>query len=250
MWFSWTRGRSSRRACRATCSTARRRSERSVSCGELSSPTRWKTSHRRRRRNGMKRLVIVIAHHRSCSCRARRLGRRRVRPRGGPDVAFAADQAKLPPLPADIKERKRWNIAVKCDTPPFGYIGASKPARRLRRRDRPLVLAVRVRQGEPCHVHLRDDSGPRARAHDRPRRHGDRDVHLQRRPRHADRLLAGLLQGDTGRLLVPNDSSIRSISRPRRARPSRRRPAPSTTAGSRTASRTRSSSSPTASRTR
>ena len=37
---------------------------------------------------------------------------------------FAADQAKLPPLPADIKERKRWNIAVKCDSPPFGYIGA------------------------------------------------------------------------------------------------------------------------------
>ena len=33
-------------------------------------------------------------------------------------------QQKLPPLPADIKERKRWNIAVKCDSPPFGYIGA------------------------------------------------------------------------------------------------------------------------------
>ena len=37
---------------------------------------------------------------------------------------YATDQAKLPPLPADIKERKRWNIAVKCDSPPFGYIGA------------------------------------------------------------------------------------------------------------------------------
>ena len=33
-------------------------------------------------------------------------------------------KAKFPPLPANIKERKRWNIAVKCDTPPFGYIGA------------------------------------------------------------------------------------------------------------------------------
>jgi polar amino acid transport system substrate-binding protein len=33
-------------------------------------------------------------------------------------------QAGLPPLPADIKERKRWNIAVKCDSPPFGYLGA------------------------------------------------------------------------------------------------------------------------------
>ena len=39
------------------------------------------------------------------------------------DVAFAADQAKLPPLPADIKARERFNIAVKCDQPPFGYIG-------------------------------------------------------------------------------------------------------------------------------
>jgi len=28
----------------------------------------------------------------------------------------------LPPLPAEIKARKRWNIAVKCDSPPFGYI--------------------------------------------------------------------------------------------------------------------------------
>ena len=40
----------------------------------------------------------------------------------GPSEAQAA--LKLPPLPANIKERKRWNIAVKCDTPPFGYIGA------------------------------------------------------------------------------------------------------------------------------
>jgi polar amino acid transport system substrate-binding protein len=31
-------------------------------------------------------------------------------------------KAKLPPLPADIKQRGRWNIGVKCDVPPFGYI--------------------------------------------------------------------------------------------------------------------------------
>lgn len=29
---------------------------------------------------------------------------------------------KLPPLPSNIKERGRFNIAVKCDSPPFGYI--------------------------------------------------------------------------------------------------------------------------------
>lgn len=36
--------------------------------------------------------------------------------------AAAAQKAKLPPLPANIKERGRFNIAVKCDSPPFGYI--------------------------------------------------------------------------------------------------------------------------------
>ena len=33
-----------------------------------------------------------------------------------------ADATKLPPLPANIKARGRWNIGVKCDVPPFGYI--------------------------------------------------------------------------------------------------------------------------------
>jgi polar amino acid transport system substrate-binding protein len=34
----------------------------------------------------------------------------------------AGPTAKMPPLPAAIKEAKRWRIGVKCDTPPFGYI--------------------------------------------------------------------------------------------------------------------------------
>jgi polar amino acid transport system substrate-binding protein len=34
----------------------------------------------------------------------------------------AAAKAKLPPLPAAVKSRKRWLIGVKCDFPPFGYI--------------------------------------------------------------------------------------------------------------------------------
>jgi polar amino acid transport system substrate-binding protein len=38
------------------------------------------------------------------------------------ETASMAD--KLPPLPADVKARKRWKIGVKCDFPPFGYIGA------------------------------------------------------------------------------------------------------------------------------
>jgi polar amino acid transport system substrate-binding protein len=34
----------------------------------------------------------------------------------------AKPKAKLPPLPANIKQRGRWIIGVKCDVPPFGYI--------------------------------------------------------------------------------------------------------------------------------
>lgn len=34
----------------------------------------------------------------------------------------SAKPKKLPPLPANIKERGRWIIGVKCDVPPFGYI--------------------------------------------------------------------------------------------------------------------------------
>jgi polar amino acid transport system substrate-binding protein len=36
--------------------------------------------------------------------------------------ADATKPKKLPPLPANIKERGRWIIGVKCDVPPFGYI--------------------------------------------------------------------------------------------------------------------------------
>ena len=36
--------------------------------------------------------------------------------------AQAETASALPPLPAEVKERKRWNIGVKCDSPPFGYI--------------------------------------------------------------------------------------------------------------------------------
>jgi len=40
--------------------------------------------------------------------------------RTGP--AKVARATKLPPLPPAVKQRKRWIIGVKCDFPPFGYI--------------------------------------------------------------------------------------------------------------------------------
>jgi polar amino acid transport system substrate-binding protein len=33
-----------------------------------------------------------------------------------------AAKPKLPPLPAQVRQRKRWIVGVKCDAPPFGYI--------------------------------------------------------------------------------------------------------------------------------
>jgi polar amino acid transport system substrate-binding protein len=71
----------------------------------------------------MRRLVVAIAAIAVTGVGLAAWGAAASAREAGPTVAFAADQAKLPPLPADIKARKRWNIAVKCDQPPFGYIG-------------------------------------------------------------------------------------------------------------------------------
>jgi polar amino acid transport system substrate-binding protein len=45
-------------------------------------------------------------------------------PWSGSSREEASTAAKLPALPAEVKQRKRWRIGVKCDFPPFGYIGA------------------------------------------------------------------------------------------------------------------------------
>jgi polar amino acid transport system substrate-binding protein len=43
-------------------------------------------------------------------------------PSRGDRTHRAATATKLPPLPAEVAQRKRWLIGVKCDFPPFGYI--------------------------------------------------------------------------------------------------------------------------------
>ena len=69
--------------------------------------------------------------------------------------------------------------------------------RRLRRRDREVVLPLRVRPVEPRVTFTCATTPAREPAlTDGPRRPRDRDVHVHGRPRHADRLLACLLQGD------------------------------------------------------
>jgi len=42
-----------------------------------------------------------------------------------PTHSTRAEARKLPPLPAEVKDRNRWNIGVKCDSPPFGYINVT-----------------------------------------------------------------------------------------------------------------------------
>jgi polar amino acid transport system substrate-binding protein len=37
-------------------------------------------------------------------------------------AATGATKPKLPALPAEVRQRKRWIVGVKCDAPPFGYI--------------------------------------------------------------------------------------------------------------------------------
>ena len=71
----------------------------------------------------MKRLFVVIAITALAGVALATWGGAASAREAGPSELERAQQ-KLPPLPADIKERKRWNIAVKCDSPPFGYIGA------------------------------------------------------------------------------------------------------------------------------
>jgi polar amino acid transport system substrate-binding protein len=41
---------------------------------------------------------------------------------GGAARPTAKAATKLPPLPPEVKAHKRWSIGVKCDSPPFGYI--------------------------------------------------------------------------------------------------------------------------------
>jgi polar amino acid transport system substrate-binding protein len=40
----------------------------------------------------------------------------------GSASAVPTAKPKLPPLPAQVRQRRRWIIGVKCDSPPFGYI--------------------------------------------------------------------------------------------------------------------------------
>jgi polar amino acid transport system substrate-binding protein len=74
----------------------------------------------------MKRLLVLLAVGLLTAAAATTWGGAAVRNSSGAEATAAAGptaKAKpLPKLPANIKQRGRWIIGVKCDVPPFGYI--------------------------------------------------------------------------------------------------------------------------------
>src|SRR5919199_3354865 len=69
----------------------------------------------------MKRLILVVAVVVLAAAGLAALGTAAI-DRSGPSAANVKPKKKLPPLPAEVRARKRWLVGVKCDAPPFGYI--------------------------------------------------------------------------------------------------------------------------------
>jgi polar amino acid transport system substrate-binding protein len=72
----------------------------------------------------MKRLIAVTAVLAITAAVVTALGAAATSSGTGPATAesTAKQAARLPALPSNIRQRKRWLIGVKCDAPPFGYI--------------------------------------------------------------------------------------------------------------------------------
>jgi polar amino acid transport system substrate-binding protein len=69
----------------------------------------------------MKRIFLATAGVALIAVSAATLGFAQPSSSTGSTRAEAA-APKLPPLPAEVKQRQRWVVGVKCDAPPFGYI--------------------------------------------------------------------------------------------------------------------------------
>ncbi|MDQ5819850.1 MAG: transporter substrate-binding domain-containing protein [Actinomycetota bacterium] len=70
----------------------------------------------------MKRLIMALAVLAFAAGALAAFGTAATSSGNGPTSATATPKKKLPPLPAEVRQRKRWVIGVKCDAPPFGYI--------------------------------------------------------------------------------------------------------------------------------
>ena len=78
--------------------------------------------HGRRRRSSMRRIMLVTVALALAAAALAAWGGASPSTSSGTAAPAQAKKPKLPPLPANIKERGRWIIGVKCDVPPFGYI--------------------------------------------------------------------------------------------------------------------------------
>jgi polar amino acid transport system substrate-binding protein len=71
----------------------------------------------------MKRFVLALAVVATAAAALAAWGFAAVSGGAGTAGAHKASATpKFPPLPADVKSRRRWVIGVKCDFPPFGFI--------------------------------------------------------------------------------------------------------------------------------
>src|SRR5215210_2265938 len=130
----------------------------------------------------------------------------------GPDASAPTatpKKPKLPPLPREVRQRKRWIFGVKCDAPPFGYINVrgenagfdveiahwfarfafGKP-------NRVSFVCTPTPAREPALTTGRVDAVIATFTYTR-----DRDTRID---------FSRAYYQATGRLLVPNDSTIRS----------------------------------------
>jgi polar amino acid transport system substrate-binding protein len=68
----------------------------------------------------MKRFGLVMVALAACVAVAAAFGTA-APSREGAEQARLPAKPKLPALPSEVRSRGRWQIGVKCDTPPFGY---------------------------------------------------------------------------------------------------------------------------------
>jgi polar amino acid transport system substrate-binding protein len=73
----------------------------------------------------MKRLIVVFGLVALAAVALAAWGTAATHEGGGPQAVSAPaakPRPRLPALPAQVRQRRRWIIGVKCDAPPFGYI--------------------------------------------------------------------------------------------------------------------------------
>jgi polar amino acid transport system substrate-binding protein len=69
----------------------------------------------------MRRLVLITALIGLVAAVVAALGAAAPSGKTGAEATRLPAKPRLPALPAEVRSRGRWQIGVKCDTPPFGY---------------------------------------------------------------------------------------------------------------------------------